>query len=220
MTAKRVGAIAGALAGLLWLFATTAYDAGPEVGKATTAQIRSYVGGNPGAARIGPVAAGLVAVLLLVFLGTLRQVLRDAEAPELGDIAYAAGIVMVVFVVAASAAAAVPIMRQLDRVDPAYVQSWYGLRALGELFVFATFPQAVFVGAASLAAITKHAFARTAGWLGLLTATAAFIGGFRFLGDPASAVFSALDAASILSHFLIALWLIVTGVVVAVRRAA
>lgn len=218
MSTKRVGAIAGALAGVLWLFTTLAYDAGPEDGTATVEQIRSYVEGNPTAARLGTVAAGLVAALLLVFLPTLRRSLRDADAEDLADMTFAAGTVVVVFVVAAAAAAAVPIVRQLDRADPEYVRTWYGLRALGNLFVFATFPQAVFVGAASLAAITRRAFARGAGWLGMVTATAAFVGGFRFLSDPSGALFSALDASAIVSHFLIAVWLLVTGLALVFRK--
>lgn len=218
MTSKRVGGVAGALAGVLWLFTTAAYDAGPDDATATSEQIRAFVEGNASAARLGTVAAGLVAVLLLSFLATVRRSLRDADAEPLADIAYAAGIVVCVFVVAAAAAAAVPIVRQLSRADPEYIRTWYGLRALGNLFVFATFPQGVFVGAASLAAVTRHAFARGAGWLGLATAAAAFVGGFRFLGDPSGALYSTLDVSAIASHFLMALWLFVTGLALAFRR--
>ena len=210
---RRAAAAAAIAAGLLWNFAQSGYDGGPEVGRSTAAEIATFYADGAFVPRLGAVLGGLVFVLFLAFLSGLRSRFRESGVPEeLTAFSFAAGIAVGVLFLLALAAVTAPLVRPLDGYDDSFVTGMQTLRAFGEQLVFGMVPRAALIGGVALAALRHGALPRWLGVVSLIIAVVAAAGTLRFLFSPTAALFGVFDGLSILTNFTVPVWLVLCGI--------
>lgn len=217
----RAAAGAGVAAGLLWSFGQMAYDTGPDLGRASTADIVRFYANQPATHRVGVTVAGMVFVLFLVYLAGLHRVLSTRQ-PTAATVALSAGIVVAAFYLLSATVATLPLSRQLGAMRPEQVDVLFGLRTLGQQLIFSMFPRVVFLAAASAAVLRARVLPRWIGMLGCAFASLALLGGLRFLFPLESALYGVLDGLAILSMYTFSLWVVASslGLLVRSRRSA
>ncbi len=218
---SRAGSASGVVAGLLLLPGIMGHDVGPRIGETTPNELLAFFESEATLIQVGTVLGGLAAAFFLIWLGSLRGSLRLAEGRfgHLSDVVFAGGLVTAAFYLIAVLCMAVPLFRDLTVLDPTTVQTFYSFRLLGEVLWFSPFPVAVFVGAVSIAVLAWRILPRWTGWFGVLVTAVALLAGLRPLADTGSTASGVLDAAGIVMHFLFALWMVLTALIMTMRPA-
>ncbi|MFD2090971.1 hypothetical protein [Blastococcus deserti] len=219
MNLVRAGSASGVVAGLLLLPGIMGHDVGPRLGETTPDELVAFFESEATLIQVGTVLGGLAAAFFLIWLGSLRGSLRLTEGRfgHISDVAFAGGLVTAAFYLIAVLCMAAPLFRDLAALDPTTVQTFYSFRLLGEVLWFSPFPVAVFVGAVSIAVLTWRILPRWTGWFGVLVTAMALLSGLRPLAGTGSTASGVLDAAGILMHFMFALWMVLTALIMTMR---
>jgi hypothetical protein len=158
---------------------------GPDVGRASTDQIRNFVAGNDAGLRAGVLVGLLTVISLVVFVAALATRIRSAAPASVlaGAVAGAGLLFAVIQLLDVAAQGMLRLLpgligsSSLDGIDDATVRSWYGLTGythfLGDLQVA---PVAVVLVGMSTAALRLGLLPRWLGWTGIVLGVAAAVG--------------------------------------------
>lgn len=181
-----------------------------------TSDITAWFSDHRAVALTATYLLGLGATFLLVFVGGLRQRLRqDDDLDAAAGIAFAGGIGLSLTMLLAAAALAVLAFR--PDTDSGVARALYD--ANGLLVVFALFPAAALVAASSVVALRRGVLPRWLGWAGLVVAALALVGAASVQQSGwfmPQADIGALPIAS--AAFM--LWLLATSITLLRVRAA
>ncbi|HEX5995353.1 MAG TPA: DUF4386 family protein [Jiangellales bacterium] len=202
--------------GLLTIAGSAVLPAGPQTATATAEQITAYYAEHTDALQLSIVFWSIAAASLLVFSGVTSALLRrTGAAAELATVCAGAGCVAAALMLTAQGPMAVGAREDFTAADDATRRTIYVLAdvtySLGDLVLPAA---GLLIGALSLAAFRRTLLPRWLGYLGTPVAAAAVLGAIAPLHGEHVGVFEILEVAA---YMLWPLWIIATGITLAVR---